>query len=527
MRKVVIYDTTLRDGTQGEGISLSVQDKLNIARKLDALGVDYIEGGWPGSNPKDMDFFREAQSLNLTHAKVVAFGSTRRAGIEASEDANLRAFVESGMGYVTIFGKSWDFHVKEALKVSLEENLEMIRSSVLFLRSKGIRVFYDAEHFFDGYKNNREYALETLKAALKAGAESLVLCDTNGGALPHEVAEAVRVVKEATGAPSVGIHCHNDGDLAVANSIMAVESGADHVQGTMNGLGERCGNANIVSIIANLELKMGYSCLAPGGIENLTETARFVAETANLALANNQAFVGHSAFAHKAGIHVNAVLKNPMTYEHIQPEAVGNVRRVLVSELSGASNLQYKVKELGLAFPEDKGAQQRFIAKIKELEYQGYQFEGAEASFELLLKKETGAFDSGFDLGSFTVITTKRGGQPVYSEASIKVSVGNEAYHTAAEGNGPVAALDHAIRQSLKRFYPTLSEMHLVDYKVRVLDGKDATEAKVRVLIESADQESSWTTIGVSTDIIEASWIALTDSISYKLMKDANGSKVK
>lgn len=525
MEKVTIYDTTLRDGTQGEGISLSVQDKLNITKKLDALGVDYIEGGWPGSNPKDMDYFKEVQKLHLNHAQVVAFGSTRRKGIEAKDDVNLNAFVESGMKYVTIFGKSWDFHVTEALKATLEENLEMIQSSILFLRSKGIGVFYDAEHFFDGYKSNPEYALRTLAAAKEAGALSLILCDTNGGALPDEVGTVVGKVKEIFGM-SIGIHCHNDGELAVANSLMAVKAGADHVQGTMNGLGERCGNANIVSIIANLELKMGYRCLAEEGIRHLTDTARFVSETANMSLFNNQAFVGHSAFAHKAGIHVNAVLKDPKTYEHIAPEAVGNVRRVLVSELAGAANLEYKIKELGLSFPEDKKVQQNFIAKIKGMEFQGYQFEGAEGSFELLLKKETGEFDSGFRLDSFHVTATKRGGSPVYSEASIKISVGEDSYHTAADGVGPVDALDNAIRKALETFYPNLKEMHLVDYKVRVLDAKDATSAKVRVLIESTDRDSSWTTIGVSTDIIEASWIALTDSISYKLMKDGSRKKI-
>ncbi|MDD2370377.1 MAG: citramalate synthase [Firmicutes bacterium] len=524
MEKIVVYDTTLRDGTQGEGISLSVQDKINIAKKLDSLGVDFIEGGWPGSNPKDMDFFKEVQGVSFNHAKITAFGSTRRAGIEAKDDVNLNAFVASGVSYVTIFGKSWDFHVKSALKVSLEENLDMIKSSILYLKSKGIKVFYDAEHFFDGLKNNRDYALLTVKTAAEAGAEALILCDTNGGTLPDEIKDGVVAVIEHTGL-DVGIHAHNDSDLAVANSILAVQAGACHVQGTMNGLGERCGNANLCSIIPNLQLKMGYDCLAGDGLKHLTEAARFVSETANLALGNNQAFVGHSAFAHKAGIHVNAVLKDPRTYEHIDPSTVGNVRRVLVSELSGASNLQYKIKELGLDFPDDKNAQQVFIKKIKELEYQGYQFEGAEGSFELLLKKESGVFDSGFRLESFHVSANKRGGQPVVSEASIKISVGEDSYHTAADGNGPVDALDNAIRKALETFYPKLKEMHLVDYKVRVLDGKDATSAKVRVLIESTDGDSSWTTIGVSTDIIEASWYALTDSISYKLMKDA-GTKV-
>ncbi len=524
MEKIVVYDTTLRDGTQGEGISLSVQDKINIAKKLDSLGVDFIEGGWPGSNPKDMDFFKEVQGVSFNHAKITAFGSTRRAGIEAKDDVNLNAFVASGVSYVTIFGKSWDFHVKSALKVSLEENVEMIKSSILFLKSKGIKVFYDAEHFFDGFKNNREYALLTVKAAAEVGAEALILCDTNGGALPDEIKAGVVAVIEHTGI-NVGIHAHNDSDLAVANSILAVQAGASQVQGTMNGLGERCGNANLCSIIPNLQLKMGYDCIGENGLRHLTEAARFVSETANLALPNNQAFVGHSAFAHKAGIHVNAVLKDPKTYEHIDPGTVGNVRRVLVSELSGASNLQYKIKELGLDFPDDKSAQQAFVKKIKELEYQGYQFEGAEGSFELLLKRESGAFDSGFRLESFHVSANKHGGKPVLSEASIKISVGSDSYHTAADGNGPVSALDNAIRKALETFYPKLKEMHLVDYKVRVLDGKDATAAKVRVLIESTDGDSSWTTIGVSTDIIEASWYALTDSISYKLMKDSAASK--
>lgn len=524
MEKIVVYDTTLRDGTQGEGISLSVQDKINIAKKLDSLGVDFIEGGWPGSNPKDMDFFKEVQGVSFNKAKISAFGSTRRAGIEAKDDVNLNAFIASGVSYVTIFGKSWDFHVKSALKVSLEENLDMISSSIEYLKSNGIKVFYDAEHFFDGFKNNREYALESVKTAAKAGAEAIILCDTNGGTLPDEIVEGVKVVIEHTGI-DVGIHAHNDSDLAVANSLLAVKAGARHVQGTMNGLGERCGNANLCSIVPNLQLKMGFDCLGEVGLQHLTEAARFVSETANLALSNNQPFVGHSAFAHKAGIHVNAVLKDPKTYEHIDPATVGNVRRVLVSELSGASNLQYKIKELGLDFPDDKSAQQVFIKKIKELEYQGYQFEGAEGSFELLLKKESGIFESGFKLESFHVTANKRGGQPVSSEATIKISVGQDSYHTAADGNGPVDALDNAIRKALETFYPKLKEMHLVDYKVRVLDGKDATSAKVRVLIESTDGDTSWTTIGVSTDIIEASWYALTDSISYKLMKD--GAKVK
>lgn len=492
------------------------------------MGVDFIEGGWPGSNPKDMDYFKEIQNEVFSHAKIVAFGSTRRAGIEASEDVNLNKFIESGVDYVTIFGKSWDFQVQEALRVSLEENLEMIRSSIQYLKENGKKVFYDAEHFFDGYKHNPQYALQTIRTAAEAGCETVILCDTNGGTLPHEVMEMTKAACEAVDVP-VGVHCHNDAELAVANSLMAVEAGATHVQGTINGLGERCGNANLTSIIPSLSIKMGYDCLRNSGLESLTETAIFVHETANLALPNNQPYVGSSAFAHKAGIHVNAVLKNASTYEHINPELVGNVRRVLISELSGASNIQYMVNKLNVAFPEDKESQQKFISKIKQLEYEGYQFEGAEGSFELLLKEELGEFDPGFSLESFNVNASKRGDRQVYSEASIKIKVGEEMYHTAADGYGPVDALDHALRKALETFYPSLRNMHLVDYKVRVIDGKDGTSAKVRVLIESSDRKETWTTIGVSNDVIEASWIALTDSLSYKLMKDArrNGKSIK
>ncbi len=520
MNRVTIYDTTLRDGTQGEGVSLSVQDKINIAKRLDQLGVDFIEGGWPGSNPKDMDFFKEVQSVTFHHAKIVAFGSTRRAGVLAEEDYNLRKFIESGVKYVTIFGKTWDFQVTEALRVSLEENLEMISTSIRHLIDNGITVFFDAEHFFDGYKNGPEYALKAVKTAAEAGAAAIILCDTNGGSLPQEVFEITKIVRETIDT-SIGIHCHNDADLGVANSIMAVEAGADHVQGTMNGLGERCGNANLTSIIPNLAIKMKRECLREGSIVYLTDIARYISETANMVMPSSQAYVGNSAFAHKAGIHVSAVLKNSKTYEHIDPELVGNSRRVLVSELSGASNLQYLVKELGVSFPEDRNLQRSFIAKIKQLEYEGYQFEGAEGSFELLIKEELGEFEPAFSLESFRVNASKRSILPVYSEASIKITVGDEVYHTAADGYGPVDALDNALRKALEAFYPSIKDMHLVDYKVRVIDGKDGTSAKVRVLIQSSDGKKTWTTIGVSNDVIEASWIALTDSLSYKLMKDA------
>ena len=524
MEKVVIYDTTLRDGSQGEGISFSIQDKVNITMKLDKMGVDYIEGGWPGSNKKDMEFFKLIAQLKLKHAKISAFCSTRRPNLEAEDDANLNALIESGAKTVAIFGKSWDFHVTEAFKIPLEENLKMIRSSIEYLVANGIEVFYDAEHFFDGYKGNRLYAMATIRTAEDSGAAGIILCDTNGGTLPSEVAKIVLRVASEFSIP-VGVHCHNDGDLAVANSLIAVESGARHIQGTINGIGERCGNANLISIIPNLELKMGYQCLEGDGVSHLTEVAHYISEIANMKLPNNQPFVGQSAFAHKGGIHVSAVLKDPKTYEHLEPELVGNQRRVLVSELSGASNLRYKIQELNLDFSEDNTIHKAIIAKVKELEYEGYQFEGAEGSFELLLKKEAGQYHPGFELESFHINTDKRKNKPVGSESSIKIKVGDAEYHTAADGIGPVDALNNAIRKSLESFYPNLKEMHLTDYKVRVLDGKEATRSKVRVLIESADKELSWTTIGVSHDIIEASWIALTDSIGYKLMKDDEQEK--
>jgi len=518
MNRVSIYDTTLRDGTQGEGISLSVQDKLKIAQKLDYLGIDYIEGGWPGSNPKDLEFFQEAQNLEFHHATLTAFGSTRKPHGTVEADHNLNAFLASGASVITIFGKTWDLHVTDALGVPLEENLAMIRESIAYLKEHGKRVFYDAEHFFDGYKVNPDYAMQTLLAAQEAGAEYLILCDTNGGCLPHEIVSIMNALKDQVHIP-LGIHCHNDSDLAVANSLAAVEAGAVQVQGTMNGLGERCGNANLCSVIPNLQLKMNRDCLGEN-ITKLTETAHYVSEIANINMPSSQPFVGHSAFAHKGGIHVSAVLKNPKTYEHLTPEEVGNKRRVLISELSGASNLRYKVQEMGLDFPDDKNMQRDIINKVKEMEHAGYQFEGAEGSFELLLKKEMGEYDPGFVLDSFRVITQKLGNAKVHSEATIKMTMGDQVMHTAAEGNGPVNALDNALRKALRVVYPEIAKMHLADYKVRVLDGNEATGAQVRVLVDSRDEFSEWGTIGVSSDIIEASWHALTDSIGYKLMKD-------
>jgi 2-isopropylmalate synthase len=501
---------------------------MKIALKLDHLGVDYVEGGWPGSNPKDLEFFKMAKDVEFKNAILAAFGSTRRPNGKVEEDANLNAFIESGAKVITIFGKSWDFHVTEALGVPLEENLAMIRESIVYLKDNGKRVFYDAEHFFDGYKANPEYAIKTLLAAQEAGAECIILCDTNGGCLPHEIVSIMDTLKKSISTP-LGIHCHNDGDLAVANSLVAVEAGAVQVQGTMNGLGERCGNANLCSVIPNLQLKMGYDCLGES-LSYLTEAARYVSEIANLSMPTGQPFVGHSAFAHKGGIHVSAVMKNPKTYEHLAPEEIGNKRRVLISDQSGASNLRYKVQELGLEFPDDKNLQRNIIKKVKEMEHAGYQFEGAEGSFELLLKKEIGEFEPGFELDSFRVITQKLGNAKVNSEATIKLMVGNQVMHTAAEGNGPVNALDNALRKALRIGYPEIDQMHLADYKVRVLEGKDATGAQVRVLVDSKDENDSWGTIGVSSDIIEASWHALTDSISYKLMKDkknGNGNSKK
>lgn len=522
MNKVFLYDTTLRDGCQGEGVSLSVDDKLKIAGRLDFLGIDYIEGGWPGSNPKDMEFFRRITSLPLSHSRITAFGCTRRPGVAVEEDRNLRALLEAGVSTVTIVGKSWDFQVHAALGTSLAENLAMIHESVAFLRGNGLEVIFDAEHFFDGFKRNPEYARETLRVAVRAGASWVILCDTNGGGLPQEIAATVSGLREVIAVP-LGIHTHNDGDLAVANSLAAVAAGGTQVQGTINGLGERCGNANLTSIIPNLELKMGYKCLPEGKITSLTEVSRYVAEVANVGQPACQPFVGVSAFAHKGGLHVNAVMKDSGTYEHINPELVGNQRRVLVSELAGVSSLVLKLKEAGL--PEVEPAQaRRLVEKIKELEYQGYQFEGAEGSLELLLYRAAGRYRELFKLESLKVIVEKKSGENVVAEAVIKLRVGERVVHTAAEGDGPVNAMDNALRKALVGFYPQLAQMHLADYKVRVLDGNNGTAARVRVLIESRDKNGSWSTIGVSENIIEASWQALVDSMELYLLKIEVGS---
>lgn len=518
MKQVFLYDTTLRDGTQGEGISLSVDDKLKIAKKLDELGVDYIEGGWPGSNPKDMDFFSLAKELELNHAKITAFGSTRRIGIEASEDQNLQKILDSGVQAVAIFGKTWDFQVTHALQTTLEENLSMIYDSVKFLKEHDLEVIFDAEHFFDGYKSNAEYAIATIKKAEEAGASCVALCDTNGGTLPHEISEIVaHVVREVS--IQVGIHCHNDGEVAVANSLAAVQAGAVHVQGTMNGYGERCGNANLISIIPNLQLKMGYQCVEEEKLETLTSVSKYVHEIANQVAPSNQPFVGNSAFAHKGGMHVSAVLKHPETYEHIRPELIGNKRRVLVSELSGQSNVLFKAKEWNLSLDKSNPAAKEIIEQIKEIEHRGYQYEAAEASFELLVKKGLGEHEEFFKLNYFKIFIENNGGESFSTEAIVKLSVNDQEVLTAAEGNGPVNALDHALRKALEQFFPMIKNMYLSDYKVRVLDETDATASKVRVLIESSDGKEKWSTIGVSGNIIEASWFALIDSVRYYLMK--------
>ncbi|WCK55626.1 citramalate synthase [Aneurinibacillus sp. Ricciae_BoGa-3] len=515
--QISIYDTTLRDGTQGEGVSLSVDDKLKIAKKLDTLGVHYIEGGWPGSNPKDMEFFIRAKELNLQSAKITAFGSTRRFGVTAEQDDNLRMILESGVKAVAIFGKSWDFHVTEALGTTLEENLSMISDSVRFLKENGLEVIYDAEHFFDGYKHNPEYAFATIQKAAQAGADWVALCDTNGGSLPSDILRVVTRVCRDLNVP-IGIHCHNDGELAVANSLSAVTAGATQVQGTINGFGERCGNANLVSVIPNLQLKMDYACVPEEQLKNLTNTSRYVYEIANINPPNSQPFVGISAFAHKGGMHVSAILKSAETYEHIQPEVVGNSRRVLVSELSGQSNLLFKAQQMNIELDKSNPENRKIIQHIKEMEHQGYQYEGAEASFELLLRRGLGELEEIFTVESFKVMMERHGDHHISTEATVKLNVQGQIVHTVAEGNGPVNALDNALRKALESFFPAIREMYLADYKVRVLSEQDATASKVRVLIESTDGKDNWSTVGVSANVIEASWEALLDSMRYALM---------
>lgn len=518
MRRIQIYDTTLRDGSQGEGISFSLQDKLLITERLDSLGFDFIEGGYPLSNEKDSQYFQQVWELPLRHAQVCAFGMTRRRGIRAEDDPGMKALLDSRAQTITIVGKTWDLHVTEVLRVSLEENLAMIGDTVRFLREQGRTVIYDAEHFFDGSKANPEYAARTIGAAAEAGANLVVLCDTNGGTMPDEAAELSRMAQSKLAIP-VGIHCHNDCDLATANSLAAVDAGAVQVQGTINGFGERCGNADLISVIANLAVKkQGYSVLREGAVEHLTELSRFVYETANLRFRSNQPFVGQSAFAHKGGMHVHAVSRLAASYEHIAPESVGNERRILVSELSGRSNIAALTSRHNLQ--DNPQLMDAILARVVELENQGYQFEAAQGSFDLLVKKCAGTYQPHFERLHFRVnVETDAQGCPV-TEATVKLRIQDEIHHDVAEGDGPVNALDAALRKSLAAAFPRLAELQLVDYKVRVINSEAGTAAGVRVVIESRDDDDVWGTVGVSENIIEASWIALVDSFEYKLYKD-------
>ncbi|MDD4953766.1 MAG: citramalate synthase [Candidatus Omnitrophica bacterium] len=524
MAKVKLYDTTLRDGAQGEGISYSVTDKVRIAQELDKIGVHYIEGGWPGSNPKDMEFFRRMSKLRLKNSKLCAFSMTRRQDLKASGDKNIEGLVKSGAQIITIVGKTWDMHIRDVLKISLEENLDMIRDTVGYLVAGGAVVFYDAEHFFDAYRASKEYSLECLLAAQGAGAAAICLCDTNGGALTSEISKVITLVRPEIKV-SLGIHCHNDAGLAVANSIAAIEAGCDMVQGTINGLGERCGNADLIPVIANLKLKLGIDCIENRDLKELVHLSHFISEISNMRTKSDQPFVGDSAFAHKGGMHINAVMKNPKTYEHIDPELVGNHRRILVSELGGKTGIMLRAKAIDLDLGKEDPQTKKILKLVQQLEHQGYHFEAAEASLELLMKKALKIYGKFFELEGFRVVIEKQSNKKITSEAIIKIKVKGAREHTAAEGDGPVNALDNALRKALKDFYPALSKMKLSDFKVRVLDEKAGTAAKVRVLIQSQDDKDTWSTIGVSENIIEASWQALVDSVEYKLLKDIEEDK--
>jgi len=524
MRQVRIYDTTLRDGTQAEELNLTTEDKIRIACKLDELGLHYIEGGWPGSNATDKQFFKEIKNYNVKNAHVTAFGSTHNTKTTPESDANLKAILDSGVEVATIFGKTWDFHVTHALRVTLPRNLELIQGSLAALRPGVRELFYDAEHFFDGFKANPEYALSCLKTAHKAGADVLVLCDTNGGTMTHELAAIIARVQAALPGVAFGIHTHNDAELAVANTLEAVRLGAMQVQGTVNGYGERCGNANLCSIIPSLELKMGVSCIGPENLGKLTRVAHYVAETVNLRPFPHQPYVGGSAFAHKAGVHVSAVVKNPETYEHIRPELVGNVNRVLLSDLAGRSNILFKARQYGYDLDKDDPSVMDLLAELKRREALGYEYSVAEASYEILFFRMMGWSKRYFQLVNYRVLDAVNEEKEPFSEATVMLQVRGEVAHTAATGRGPVNALDVALRRALEPSYPTLSQMRLLDFKVRVMSiaSKDGggTASFVRVLIESGDKQDRWTTVGVSHNIIEASWQALVDSINYKLFKD-------
>lgn len=512
---VYYFDTTLRDGTQGESVSFSSDDKVRIARKLDSLGIHYIEGGWPGSNPKDMDFFQKVRKEAFT-AKIVAFGSTMKHGNRADNDPNIQALIDADTQAVSIFGKTWKLHVEQALGITSDQNIDLIRESVAYLKANDREVIYDAEHFFDGYKDDANYAISTLIAAQEAGADWLVLCDTNGGTLSHEIESIVIEIAKLVSTP-LGIHAHNDSEMAVANSVAAVRAGCRQVQGTINGYGERCGNANLCSIIPNLQFKLNYSGIAHAQLKNLTKVSIFVSELANLSHPTQLPYVGKSAFAHKGGIHVSAVIKNPCTYEHIAPEEVGNGRRVLLSDLSGRSNIKYKAEELNLDIELYEHKIQDIVQELKKREHEGFMYEAAEASLELLIRKLTQNTVDAFDFKGFRMLIEKNEGQSIRSEATIRLDVNGVSEHTAAESIGPVHALDQALRKALIKFFPEIDEMHLSDYKVRVLNEKDATKARVRVLIDSTCNGDTWGTVGVSENIIEASWQALMESFSYYL----------
>ena len=516
--RIHTLDTTLRDGTQGEAVSFSVDDKLVIAQKLDELGIDYIEGGWPGSNPRDKEFFARAKSLHLKHARLTAFGATRFAKNPVERDPNVRALVESETPAVSIFGKSWDFHVSRALGISEEENRKLISETVKYLKDHGREMIYDAEHFFDGYKANPSFALRTLEAAAQAGADVLCLCDTNGGTLTSELARIVAEVRRRFDGV-LGIHCHNDTDVAVANTLAAIEEGATHVQGCMNGYGERCGNANLCSVLANIEIKLGHTTVGREKLANLTAVARFIAELANLQLRSDQPYVGHSAFAHKGGVHVSAVLKDAATYEHTQPENVGNRQRVLLSDLSGRGNILYKLKQHGLPDRLSEDARKELLERIKLMEYEGYELEAAEGTFELLVRQ---ALHPGLSFFDIVNVETTTGIQPsggAKSSASVSLRARDGVHTASATGTGPVHALDMCLRQCLAALYPSIANVRLTDYKVRVLEPKRGTAAKVRVLIEWSDHRKSWATVGVSDNVIEASWKAMLDAIQLELMR--------
>ncbi len=519
MQQITIYDTTLRDGSQAEGVSFTISDKVKIARKLDETGVHYVEGGWPGSNPKDKEFFALMQKSPLKHAKLAAFSSTRKKGVTAAKDPNYKDLIAARTPVVCIFGKTWDLHVTDVLRTTLEDNLEIIRDSVSFLKKNRKEVMYDAEHFFDGYKGNPEYALKTIKAAADAGADVLVLCDTNGGSLPEEVAGIIAEVREVIKTP-LGIHTHNDMDLAVANSLAAVESGCMQVQGTFNGFGERCGNADLSTIIAILSSKLGYKTLPESKLKDLRDIAYYISEIANLPIADNHPFVGHSAFAHKAGVHIDAILKNPKAYEHLDPARFGNHRRFITSELAGKMPFVMKAEQINVKMDKSSPEAKAMLKALQEKELQGYQFEGADASFELFVKKYLKKYKPFFTLEGFRVHTEKSAASEAWAEATLHIDVKGSRRFSSADSVGPVEALDRALRNALTPFYPTLKDMRLTDFKVRVLDTKDGTAAKVRVLIESQDDHDSWTTVGVHENIIEASWEALVDSVEYKLLKD-------